>query len=144
MNEEISIPSDSEGFYSLECPYCGERFKALGGDIDAEDTLEIYCPSCGLADDSNSFIPQDVIEHAQTIAMNYMKQEMNKTFGKAKRSMKGSGISFDFKKMKEEKPKELTEDETMEQVKLHCCDKTIKVHGDQTTDTIYCPYCGVN
>nr|WP_219914595.1 hypothetical protein [Thalassobacillus sp. CUG 92003] len=116
----------------------------MGGDIDAEDTLELFCPSCGLTDDSSNFIPEAVIEHAQTLAMNYMKQEINKTFKKSKRSMKGSGLTFDCKKMKEEQPKELIEDENLEQVKLHCCNKTIKIHGDQTRDTIYCPYCGVN
>ncbi|WP_010530038.1 hypothetical protein [Lentibacillus jeotgali] len=144
MEEKISIPTDSEGYYSLECPYCKERFKALGGDIDGEDTLELFCPSCGLVEDSNSFVPQEVIEHAEALAMNYMKQQLNKTFKKTSRSMKGSGISFDFKKLKEEQPKQLTEDEKLEQIELHCCDKTIKVHADQTRETIYCPFCGVN
>ncbi|QHE52784.1 TFIIB-type zinc ribbon-containing protein [Pontibacillus sp. HMF3514] len=144
MNEKISIPTDSEGYYSLECPYCGERFKSLGGDIDSEDTLELFCPSCGLVDESNSFVSQDVIEHAQTLAINHLKQQLNKTFKNTNRNMKGSGISFDFKEMKEEQPKELKEDEQLDQIELHCCEKTIKVHADQTRETIYCPFCGVN
>lgn len=144
METEIPIPTDSEGYYSLECPYCNERFKALGGDIDAEDTLELFCPSCGLVDDSNKFIPNAVIEHAQTLAMNYMKQQLNDTFKKTSRKMKGSGVSFDYKKLKEEKPDQLTEDENLEKIELYCCDKTVKVQADRTTNNIYCPFCGVN
>ncbi|GIN59947.1 hypothetical protein J8TS2_42660 [Lederbergia ruris] len=144
MEQKITIPTDSEGFYSLECPYCKEIFKALGGDIDSEDTLELFCPSCGLVDDSNKFISDNIIEHAQTLAMNYMKQQLNKTFKKASRKMKGSGLTLDFKNLKEEPPNLLTEDEKLEQVQLHCCNKTIKVHADQTIDNIYCPFCGVN
>lgn len=144
MEEKISIPTDSEGYYSLECPYCKERFKAFAGDVDEEDTLELFCPSCGLVGDNNSFVSEEVIKYAQTLAMNYMKQELNRTFKKTNRSMKKSGISFDFKKMKEEQPNELMEDESLEQVEVHCCDKIIKVHADQTRETIYCPFCGVN
>nr|WP_202411507.1 hypothetical protein [Halobacillus halophilus] len=116
----------------------------MGGDIDAEDTLDLFCPTCGLVDDSVNFTPKDVIEHTEALAMNYMNRELNKMFKKTSRNMKGSGISFKYKKLKEEKPKLLTEDENMEQVELHCCDKTIKIHADQSRETIYCPYCGVN
>lgn len=144
MELKITIPTDSEGYYSLECPYCKEKFKALGGDIDAEDTMELFCPSCGLVDDSNKFIPDDVIEHAQTLAMNYMKQQLNNTFKKASRKMKGSGLTLEFKKLKEEQPNLLKEDEKLEKVELHCCNKTIKVQVDQSIGTIYCPFCGVN
>ena len=55
MQMKINIPTDSEGYYSLECPHCKERFKALAGDIDAEDILELFCPSCGLVGNSSSF-----------------------------------------------------------------------------------------
>ncbi len=144
MEQQITIPTDSEGYYSLECPYCKGKFKALGGDIDAEDTIELFCPSCGLVDDSNKFIPDDVIEHAQTLAMNYMKQQLNNTLKNASRKMKGSGLSLEFKKLKDEQPKLLTEDEKLEQVELHCCNKTIKVQADQSIGAIYCPFCGVN
>ncbi|WP_233880303.1 hypothetical protein [Virgibacillus halodenitrificans] len=144
MEQKITIPTDSEGYYSLECPYCKEKFKALGGDIDAEDTLELFCPSCGLVDDSDRFIPDDVIEHAQTLAMNYVKQQLTKTFKKASRKMKGSGLTLEFKKLKEEQPNLLTEDEKLEKVEFHCCNKIIKVQADQSIGNIYCPFCGVN
>lgn len=139
MDFKIDIPLDSEGFYSLECPYCYERFKANAGDYEAEDTLELYCPSCGLVEERSSFIPKDVIEHAETLAANFMRQE---TFNSLKK--KGPEISFNMKRPKAEEPKLLTEDESLEQIELHCCDKTIKVNIDHMVSNVYCPFCGVN
>jgi|SRR5690625_284079 len=144
MNEKISVPTDSEGYYSLECPYCKDRFKAFGGDVDEEDTLELFCPYCGLVKESNSFLPEEVIKYAQALAMNYVKQQINKTFKKTSRQVRGKGIRFDFKKLKEEQPEQLIEDDKLELIELHCCDKSIKVYEEQTLDTIFCPYCGVN
>ncbi|WP_257208781.1 hypothetical protein [Bacillus sp. AFS031507] len=143
-DSSISIPTDSEGFYSLQCPHCKERFKTTSEDYDAEDTLELFCPSCGLAGASSSFIPKDVIEHAQIIALNYVQQEIFKSFKKTSHKMKGSGMTFHLKKPKEESPKLLTEDEDLEKVELYCCDKTIKVNIDQKVSNVYCPFCGVN
>ncbi|MEK4086043.1 hypothetical protein [Psychrobacillus sp. FSL K6-1415] len=144
MEFKIDIPTDSEGYYSLQCSHCKERFKASAGDIDAEDTLELFCPSCGLVGDSSSFLPKDVIGHAETLAMNFLEQEIYKSFKKTSRKVKGSGITFNVKKPKEESPKLLTENEDLEQIELHCCDKTIKVNLDQKVSNVYCPFCGVN
>lgn len=144
MDFKISIPTDSMGFYTLECPHCKGRFKAQAGDIEAEDTLELFCPSCGLVGESSRYLPSDLIEHAQTIALNYMQQEMFNSLKKTSRKMKGSPISFRVEKPKEEAPKLLTEDEDLEQVELHCCNKTIKINMDQKFSNVYCPYCGVN
>jgi uncharacterized Zn-finger protein len=144
MDFKIDIPTDSEGFYSLQCPHCKERFKASSGDINAEDTLELFCPACGLAGASSSFVPKDIIENAQTLALNYMHQEIYKTFKKTSRKFKGVGMTFSVKRPKEEITKLLTEDEDLEQVGLLCCDKIIKVNIDQKVANVYCPFCGVN
>lgn len=144
MDSKISIPTDSQGFYSLECPHCHERFKSEAGDIDSEETLELFCPICGLVADNNSFIPPAVIEHAMTIAMNYMQNEIYNSFKKTSRNLKGSGLSMSVNKPKEEIPNLLTEDENLEAFELNCCNKVIKVNIDQKISNVYCPFCGVN
>ncbi|MDZ5712782.1 hypothetical protein [Jeotgalibacillus haloalkalitolerans] len=142
MDKEISIPTDSEGFYSLQCPHCKTRFKGYAGDHDSIDYIELYCPSCGLSSNKSSFTPKDVIDHAITIARNYIQQEFYNTL---KKSTKGkNGLSFKGKKPRLETPKLLTEDEILEQIELHCCEKIIKVNIDQIASNVYCPYCGVN
>ncbi|WP_033666512.1 hypothetical protein [Bacillus cereus] len=144
MNFDISIPTDTQGFYSLECPYCHERFKAQAGDIDSEEILELYCPNCGLVAGNSEFIPSEVVNHAMTLAMNYAKNEMFNSLNKTSKKLKKTGISMSVKKPKEEVPQLLTEDENLEQVELNCCDKIIKVYVDQKVTNIYCPFCGVN
>lgn len=144
MQMKINIPTDSEGYYSLECPHCKERFKALAGDINAEDILELFCPSCGLVGNSSSFFPKDVIEHAESLVLNFMQQEIFKSFKQTSRKVKGSGVTIKTKKPKEEAPKLLTEDEDLEIVDLFCCDKTIKVNLNHKVSNVYCPFCGVN
>jgi predicted RNA-binding Zn-ribbon protein involved in translation (DUF1610 family) len=139
---KISIPTDSEGFYSLQCPHCKERFKAFSGDYDSTNFIELYCPSCGLASNKSSFTPKNVVDHALTITKNYVQQEVFNTLKKASKGSKG--FEFKGKKPREETPRLLTEDERLEQVELHCCDKTIKVNIDQKVSNVYCPYCGVN
>ncbi|MEH7218093.1 hypothetical protein [Bacillus toyonensis] len=144
MKLDISIPTDSQGFYSLECPYCHERFKAQAGDIDSEEILELYCPSCGLVADNSEFISSEVVKHAMTLAMNYVQNEIFNSLSKTSKKIKGSGLSMSVNKPKEEVPQLLTEDENLEQVELNCCDKIIKVYEDQKVTNIYCPFCGVN
>ncbi|WP_282141254.1 hypothetical protein [Cytobacillus oceanisediminis] len=141
MDFEISIPTDSEGFFSLQCPHCKERFKITAEDFEDDDTIELFCPSCGLIAECSDFYPEEVIEHAETMARNYMEQEIYKVF---KNGTKGSGLTFEGKKPREEKPKLLIEDEGLEEIELHCCDKTIKVNMDQKVANVYCPFCGVN
>jgi uncharacterized Zn-finger protein len=141
---KINIPTDSEGFYSLQCPHCKERFKASAGDIQAEDILELFCPSCGLIGGSSDFIPSEVIEHAKTLALNYMQQEIFKSFKKTSWKVKDSGLTIDVKRPREEQPELLKEAEDLELIELLCCDKTIKVNIDQKVSNVYCPFCGVN
>lgn len=144
MNFNIEIPTDSEGFYSLECPHCRERYKVSSIDIDAEDTIELFCPSCGLSGEKSDFISKDIIEHAETLALNYATQEIFNAFKKTNNKRRGFGISFDMKKPMQQQPKLLKEDEKLEKIELYCCDKVIKINIDHKVSNVYCPFCGVN
>lgn len=43
---------------------------------------KIYCPYCGLNNDFDSFLPNEIIEQAKEIAYNWMIEQLNQTFGK--------------------------------------------------------------
>jgi len=147
MKFNIEIPTDSEGFYSLECPHCKERFKVSSIDIDGEDTIELFCPSCGLNGEKSDFISKDVIEHAEALALNYATQEIFNIFKKTNNNnnkRNSFGISFDMKKPIQQQPKLLKEDEKLEKIELYCCDKVIKINIDHKVSNVYCPFCGVN
>ncbi len=46
----FSIHSDEDGFVSLQCPFCKEKFKLTTQDIENEHILSIFCPHCGLTE----------------------------------------------------------------------------------------------
>ena len=66
---EIRIPCDNDGFILLRCPHCDELFKLTAENIESDETLDIYCPSCGLC--ANNFLTQNVIDLALAKTSNY-------------------------------------------------------------------------
>lgn len=145
MEIPISIPTDSEGYYTLECPFCKDSFKLSAADYEPEETIELFCPYCGLVNDKSNFISQKVIDHALDLANNYAKDLLNDSFKKMKRNMRGSSMKMDFKPLKKDKPRDIIEnDNELEELHLSCCNKFIKVNSTFDFDTVYCPYCGVN
>ena len=70
MSEDmsVSIPVDEDGFLLLQCPSCRGFFKVRSEDYEADDVEELWCPLCGLKNDS--FWPDEVIELAKAKALN--------------------------------------------------------------------------
>jgi uncharacterized C2H2 Zn-finger protein len=138
---KIPIPIDNEGFYSQECPHCHFWFKREPVENE-EDYFELTCPSCGIISSKSHFFTKKVIEHAEVLAMNEAKKILNNTFKKMSRKMKGSPITFKFKKLEEELLPILMEDDQLEPYYLNCCDTTIKINRADTTGVVHCPFCG--
>lgn len=88
---EIRIPCDDDGFILLQCPHCGELFKLTAEDIESDETLDIYCPSCGLSD--SNFLTQDVIDLALAKTSNYAMDAIAQQFQAF--AKKNSAASFD-------------------------------------------------
>lgn len=144
MEFKITIPTDTDGYHTLECPFCNDSFKTAASDYDIEDIYELFCPYCGLIDNKSIFIPQKVIDHTMDIALNVMNDAMNNSLKKMKRSSKKSGMKFDYKPQKNNAPREITEeDDELQEVRLSCCGKFIKIYSHYDLEVIYCPYCGV-
>ena len=53
----ISIPLDENGFMLMQCPSCRGSFKVRSEDYEADDVEELWCPLCGLKNDS--FLPDE-------------------------------------------------------------------------------------
>ena len=71
---EISIPSDNDGYVLLQCENCGEYFKCTPQDVESDEILNIYCPSCGLI--SESYFTEDVIQLANAMITNYIQDTL--------------------------------------------------------------------
>lgn len=142
---QISIPCDTDGFLTLECPFCNERFKLDASRVQQEDVERLFCPKCGLFDAPNHFWPTEVIEQAQILAANYAREMLNNFMGDLERSTRGNQIvAFKAgKKLEMADEKVLMEtDDDFETVALPCCECQVKVKAIDKSLGVFCPYCG--
>jgi uncharacterized Zn-finger protein len=142
----ISIPSDDDGFITLQCPFCNDRFKLSVEDVEREDIIEIFCPYCGLQNKPSSFLTDEVVEQAQRIAKNYAKSLLNQFSKDLEKKFKSSKhISVKAgKPLEMENDKVLFEREELELTQLECCQSTVKVSALAKQVGVYCPFCGFN
>lgn len=141
---EIQIPADNDGFILLQCSLCGEFFKLTVDDIESDDLIEIWCPTCGLK--SEDYLTEDVIELAlkkvENASMDMLFKEMKKW------ELKFNGNGMEFKAGK--KPKKKKEDpiisviQALEIKKYECCKREAKIKPILKLIGSYCPFCGVN
>ncbi|WP_445172487.1 hypothetical protein [Microcoleus sp.] len=142
---QITVPSDNDGFITLQCPFCDDRFKLTVEDFQREDIIEIFCPYCGLRHQHSQFLRDEVIEQAQIIASNYAKSLLNQWVKDLERSTKRNKfVNFKAGKLpKLETEKILFEQEELETTTLVCCLVTVKTRPLNKVIGVYCPCCGV-
>lgn len=146
MNEvkfEISIPTDNDGFILLQCQHCGTFFKIPADDLENDELLEIYCPSCGLI--SDSYLTDDVIDHAQAMVQNYAMDLIYDAFKDLEKRTRKRLVQFKAGK----KPQSEDENpiksgiEALEKARFDCCKKEAKIKPLLKMTGCYCPFCGV-
>lgn len=76
----INVPTDSDEYFNLSCPYCRNKFKILAPEFKGTDGVNIYCPICGLVDEFKSFYTDEVIDKALSMAQNYAEDMINQMF----------------------------------------------------------------
>jgi uncharacterized Zn-finger protein len=142
---QITVPSDNDGFITLQCPFCDDRFKLTVEDFQREDILEIFCPYCGLRHQHSHFLRDEVIEQAKIIASNYAKSLLNQWVKDLEKSTKRNKlVKFKAGKLpKLEAEKILFEQEELEITTLVCCQVTVKTRPLNKVIGVYCPCCGV-
>lgn len=141
----INIPTDSDGFISLQCPFCKDKFKLTSQDFQSDELTYIFCPYCGLQDKLNNFITDEVREQIKIIAMNEAKSMINNSFKRLQRKTKSNTfLSLKLNKsLKMEQENILFEIDSLEIAQLNCCKLTIKVDSLAKLSGIYCPLCGL-
>ncbi|PGH72160.1 hypothetical protein CN894_11795 [Bacillus thuringiensis] len=140
----INIPTDSDGYFNLCCPYCRNKFKILASEFKETAIVNIYCPICGLVDEFNSFYTDEVIDKAHSIAQNYVEDMIYQMFKGLERKNRGNK----FVKIKTGKKPSTYEPELYETdnhlviVEKKCCDSHFKVAELDKWLIPYCIYCG--
>jgi hypothetical protein len=142
---QINIPSDDDGFVTLQCSFCNSRFKLTTADFQSDDVIYIFCPYCGLQNEGNDLLTDEVLEQVHTIAQNYMNSRVNEFMDGLEKSLRGNKhISFERgKKLGMEDDKVLFEREEMEIIQPTCCKRPVKTKPLEASLGIYCPFCGV-
>ena len=93
INIPITLQSDENGYFDRECPNenCLYQFKIKMKDWKEKvSDEEVHCPMCGHVDTSDKWWTQDQLEQmheiASSYAMNYIQQELDKSFKSLERS----------------------------------------------------------
>lgn len=141
----FSVPTDDDGFISLQCPYCEDTFKLSASESADDDILQIYCPYCGLPDVPSNFVTDDVKEQALITAKNLLFERINGMTRDLERNFRGNPmITFKATSLELETDKPLFEtNDDYEQIQHESCRRCVKVHAVTVKAGAYCPYCGV-
>lgn len=87
---KISKPSDLTGFSSFKCSLCGEEFKLRADEVQEDDVIELFCPSCGIPSPVFTYYTEDIKENAMILAENEMAHMVNDLFKGLEKSFKRS------------------------------------------------------
>lgn len=142
--KEASFPTDEDGFFRRECPYCKRQFKIYKDDYELlQNESDYYCPYCGQAADVDKWWTQEQVDYIEQIATNFAIEEINKGFIlPMKKKFSGSEIiKFEGKEL--EKNTEIIQPEgnDLKLYHLKCCEKNIKIEEDWEKE-VYCYFCG--
>lgn len=140
---EIRVPCDDDGLILLRCPHCDELFKLTAEDIDSDETLDIYCPSCGLSD--SNFLTQDVIDLALAKTSNYAMGAITQQLQAFAKKNSGSLIRFEVKANREREPETPIRAaiEALQIATCHDCGREAKVSPALAMSAYTCPLCGI-
>lgn len=140
---EIRIPCDDDGFILLRCPHCGEMFKLTAEDIESNETLDIYCPSCSLSD--SNFLTQDVIDLALAKASNYAMDAITQQLQAFAKKNSSSLVRFEVKANREREPETPIRAaiEALQIAICHDCGREAKVPPALAMSAYTCPLCGI-
>lgn len=140
MEYEISLPSDEDGYTTLQCPYCREKFKIRNDEFKEQNHSNIYCPICGLTNSMSKFYTKDVYDKAMEICEKEMYKLINNAFSGI---MSTECFQISTNEVKSDKNKVLRDKEySLKIVEAKCCNIHLKVRPIDALIGAYCPYCG--
>jgi len=141
----INIPTDSDNFFKLRCPYCSGIFKLSSEEFQASEVINLYCPKCGLTGEIPLFYTDAVIDKALSIGQNYAEEMIYNIFKDLEKKSKRSSFKIKAgKKPKSYEPEIYEIDDSLVITEKHCCKSRIKVTELDKWIGIYCSYCGRN
>lgn len=139
----IEIPGDVDGFVLLKCEHCGTFFKCRPNDIESDEFLHIFCPSCGLC--SDHYLSDDAIQLAMDITENVAMNLIYDFFKEEERKSKNSIVKMRAGSRPREKTIEPLKAgvDALSITHFKCCNRDAKIKLMLKMTGCYCPFCGV-
>lgn len=137
---ELSFPTDSDGFFSRECPSCNRYFKVIVGD--GSDQPISACPHCGHRGHDCWHTPEQ-IEHVKAVTLSTVVAPELDRLNRQLTSSAGGLLKVSVKNtISRPPPPPIEVDEPYDIVRFRCCNETVKLHRLETNFCIICgtPY----
>ncbi len=139
----ITVPADDETFVAFRCRSCAGRFKLTAADSEEHNGPDIWCPLCGLRDETADYLSPEILEAARAHAVNLAAELLNESLSKLARSLQGTpGLTMKTSRIPAKPVSEIRAITDLAIVQVSCCDKSIKVPFSSGAALFYCPFCG--
>ncbi|ACN15017.1 hypothetical protein HRM2_19160 [Desulforapulum autotrophicum HRM2] len=133
---EVSLPTDTDGFLSQECPSCNQKFKALFGEGSSEPIS--FCPYCGYHG-QNCWYTDEQVKYVQSVAMSDI---VNPELKKMSQELEAHSKGFLKMKLEDELPGKIVHpmevDDDFDLLYFPCCNETIKASQHEHHFCIIC------
>ncbi len=138
----LSLPTDSDGFITQECPKCRRKFKVryIKPEKGEVPKLLSYCPYCGF-NGNNCFWTREQTEYIQKIAMSKIVGPMLDKFGRRLEDTSNGFIKIDTSTKYQKYAIVPREREGLKKFNFKCCNETIKILENWDSN-LYCIICG--
>ncbi len=137
MNE-ISLPTDDEGFITQECPECNRKFKIKYEKTEPGESRRIsFCPYCK-REGKDFWWTDDQMDFIKGRATELLKDEFEKYANDLSASKRNEEeIEDEFI----EDPNDPEEEDFGKVVRFECHDEEVKII-EEWDDEVYCIICG--
>lgn len=133
----VSLPTDSDGYLSQQCPECSRRFKVRVEEGSGR-TLR-FCPYCR-HEGEGCWWTEEQVKYMEELLTEQIVSPMLNDFAR-KLNRQSTFLKFDVKTRQSDAPKVPTESELpMPTVTFPCCEESIKHDGRD--EALYCIICG--
>jgi len=141
MEIKLSMPTDNKGLTGRECPVCKKYFKIKFG-TGLKGPVPCHCPYCNYIAPHDQFWTEEQINYVKSVALNYVSNELLKTFKKSEVKAKPNQlISFEIKVKGKPTPIAYYSERDLEQnVLCKNCTLEYAIYGKFG----YCPDCGIH
>ncbi len=133
---QISLPTDTDGYLSQECPSCEKRFKVLFGE-GSEEPIS-FCPYCGHKG-RDCWHTKDQVNYIEATAADVM---LGQELKRLEHELKKASGGFLKIEMKTETPTAGTPpmetDEMLGILRFPCCNETVKLNRHERHFCIIC------